>query len=728
MSAITLNVIISGVSVSGDLDLLRSTVTVDLGNSDNIGMATFALQNKDGVYSAMLFSGHAVFQIDAMQGNTVARTVFRGTLERADPIVDTTGGAQTKFTGYDFGQELLGFVSPDARQYSKIDSSGKISLTSGDQGMGIITGMDVALYVSGAIGSGTVGYPVGGFTLGKPLAASMQAFMEQFYGKSGDTTGTNSGQSFSFKPYVSGSKIWGSPDLPYYRTWYAEDGGAGISGITDTNANMWLTYHSLVTKQEMAWDVLKKITRQGYAIDRSGTKVQFETYIGVSGDIHLRTSGSADFIASGISLIYYKTGTSGSQNNNIEEIRSMPWDSTNIKNYVIGWFPTWTTFPFTDDYSDIMAYSGAYWSGEVDNLYTSGIFSLSGTPPAPGATGLISIQIVGSGLYTDNTHTAGVDMVFTLWSGYSLNILEWNVSGGNGVALTYQAQPSATFNPTTGFAHNVMLIDENGAAIIKSGLGGGPNFPANLVMQSGWASIAEVIFTASGTFLSGTGQDGGWASGGTGPSGAFFSGGVLKQIVLGLQTGQTASPTTGNLTYAIDSLTFGFVYNFNPLIAYSLPSISGYGRRYEFFNFPYQYTASGAQAVVTSELLGKMYSRQIGEFWVKDNPNLPFSAQLGITPGQAFRIDAPLLAAGSGQFYDYWVANQVRHQWDLSRGFITIIHAYPWFSGLSVLSGHNMVTYSLTSPMQIRPQTASIMPNTSWWGAAERQAGGGLVR
>jgi len=154
--AYTLNVIISGASYSGALDVSKTPLTINLGGSDGIGQATFALQNSNGQYSSMLFSGHALFQVDAMQGNTVVKTIFRGTLESASPVVDVDSntGNQTLLVGYDLAQELLGLVSADARQPSAIDpNTGAISIVSGDQGMGVLTGMDLALYVSGAIGA-----------------------------------------------------------------------------------------------------------------------------------------------------------------------------------------------------------------------------------------------------------------------------------------------------------------------------------------------------------------------------------------------------------------------------------------------------------------------------------------------------------------------------------------------------------------------------------------------
>ncbi len=724
MSSVTFNVIISGVSVSGDLDVSKTPLQINLGNSDSIGMATFALQNANGQYSSMLFSGHALFQIDAMQGNNVIQTVFRGTLETASPVVDviSNDGSQVQFTGYDFAQELLGFVSPDARQPSTIVVSGDpgyvsggsaISLISGDQGMGVLTGMDLALYVSGAIGSGTVGYPVGGYTLGKPLAASISAFMSQYFGKSGDTTGTNSGQAFSFKPYVSGISIWGSN--PYYKAWYAPD--YDLSG-NDTNSNYWITYHTLVAKQEIAWDVLKKITRQGYAIDRSGTKTQFELYVGVSGDLHMRTSGATTFLASGISLIYYPAGTSGSQNNNVEQIQSLPWDSTNIKNFIVGWFPTWTTFPFGDDYTDIASFSGGYWS--ITNVQggTGGTTALSGGPPAPGSPGMMSVVGTLSGV-TAAVGSTTYDLFFRFWSGYTLDLTKWNVSGGAGVGISFQVQPNDNDPNASPQTLTLRIVDTSGNYIIISGQASNILLlDANQVANSGWSQVNQPIYTQSGTFYSGDGKTTGWAFGHvSGIPGAVASGipDMTRINGIGIGFGMYGSINPSIFTLAVDQLQFNFVYNFNPLVAYNQASISGYGRRYEVFQFPYQYTDSGAQAVVTSELVGKMFSRQIGTFVVKDNPNLPFSAQFGITPGQAFVLDSPILAAGSGQFYGYWVTTSVKHEMDMTRGFITTIQAYPFFSGATVLSGQNIITYSLTKPMQVQPNVGAMMPNTTPW-------------
>jgi hypothetical protein len=688
------NVIVSGASVSGDLSTLRNKLVIDLGNSDKIGKVTFSLQNKGNIYSSYLFSGNATVQIDAIPAPGITKTIFRGTLEEAYPVVDTRQGSEVDFVGFDYAQELLGLVSPDARQTS-LTSGGVVSVTSGDQGMGSLNGMDLVLFVSGVVGSGSTGSITSG--------AQLNLFMSQYFGRSGDTTGSNSGQLFSFKPYTSGMSISGAN--AFYRTWYAQD------GASDTNANYWIPYDRLKVKHEYAWDVLRKLTRQGRVVDRSGFKVQLEVYVGVSGDINIRTSGTSNFVASGISLVYYQTGNSGVANNNIKQVKTFPWSTTGLKDYIVGWFPTWSNYPFSDDYSDIVSYSGAYWSGTSS---FSGVVVLSGTLPAPGILGLISITGMVSGL-PGGAANSNVNLVFTFWSGYTLNILRWNVSGGQGVALNYNAQGQTDANGNlANFSRSVMLIDQSGNAIIKSGQSSSNGFDRNLVLNSGWTNLSEIIFTVSGTFLSGTGGDGGWASGGTGMSGQFFSGGVLKQIIFGFNGQLNMASIPKNPFYAIDNVNFQFAYNFNPVTAFNSGAVSSYRRRYEVFEFPYQVTDSGAADILNSELLSKQSSRQLAEFVVKDNPNLGFSAQLGITPGQAFVVDAPALAAGSGQFYYYFVATEVRYEWGADTGFETYIKAYPWFSGQTVGSGSNLISYSLPLPIPL-PRPVQAMPITHWW-------------
>ena len=197
-------------------------------------------------------------------------------------------------------------------------------------------------------------------------------------------------------------------------------------------------------------------------------------------------------------------------------------------------------------------------------------------------------------------------------------------------------------------------------------------------------------------FVNGTGQDGGWAI-----SGVDWSGGSIKKIVIGVGLGGPAlANASGAIIYQVDNVNFQFAYNYNPVVAFNSGSQFAYGRRYEVFEFPYQTTDSGAASVVLAELQSKMFSRQLAEFTVKDNPNIN-AAQLNIVPGQAFVFDAPSFAAGSGQFYYYFVATEVKHEWSHQGGFLTYVKAYPWFSGATVLSGQNLISYSL--PMQYVP-------------------------
>ena len=241
MSAVAINLIISGVSVSGDVDTSHQPVTIDLGNSDRIGQIKFSLQNKNSTYSSLLFSGNATVRADLVQKGTTL-TLFRGTLEDIIPSVNVRTGMVASFVGYDAAQELLGLISPDARQKSLLTASGTLSIVSGDQGAASQQGMDLVLYVSGIISSGSTGSITSG--------AQLNTFMSQYFGKSGDTCGANSGLSFSFKPYISGISISGLSGT-FYKTWYAQD------GASDTNANYWIPYDTLTARHETAWDWLR---------------------------------------------------------------------------------------------------------------------------------------------------------------------------------------------------------------------------------------------------------------------------------------------------------------------------------------------------------------------------------------------------------------------------------------------------------------------------------------
>jgi hypothetical protein len=531
--------------------------------------------------------------------------------------------------------------------------------------------------------------------------------MSQYFGKSGDTTGTNSGLAFSFKPYLSGMTTSGVFPGSTYKTWYAQD------GATDSNANYVITFDTLRAKHEYAWDVIRKLTRQSLVLDRSGFKVQFEVYIGVSGDINMITSGTSNFL-SNATLIYYQAGQSGSKLNNLIDAK-VPWSTTALKDEIIGWFPVWTQYPFTDDWADLLAYSGSYWtaSGSASGYSQpiAGTVTLSGGLPAPGTPSLISI-------YGKNTSgaagtNAGFTLLFNMFSGYSVSLNKWNVSGGNGVALSFFAQPSTSSLTAADFGYTAILYDLSGNYIISSGLNGtAVKFPLNLAYRSGWTQVSMPIFTGSGTFLSGDGTVGTWAFGSSVPA----TSGIpdlahINRIGIGSSINANAAPPTHS--FAVDYLTFQFQFDYNPVIALNSGSISAYGRRYEVFEFPYQVTDSGAGAVVTTELQSKSQSRQLAIFTIKDNP-LTNPAQLNITPGQAFIVDAPSLNTGSGQTFYYWRATDVRHEWDTRTGFITYIKAYPWTSGGSAQSGQNLISYSLPLPAP-KPNVVQSMPLTTYW-------------
>src|SRR5712691_12239966 len=109
------NVIISGVSVSGDLDTDHTQFQMQLGNSDAIGNVTFSLQNSGGGYSKYTMSGNATIQVDAVPAPGIAQTMFRGTVEILENEISADRGMVTRMEAYYYGQGLLGLLSPDAR-------------------------------------------------------------------------------------------------------------------------------------------------------------------------------------------------------------------------------------------------------------------------------------------------------------------------------------------------------------------------------------------------------------------------------------------------------------------------------------------------------------------------------------------------------------------------------------------------------------------------------------
>src|SRR5712691_9115587 len=317
MSSFAFNVMISGVSVSGDIDTDHTQFQMQLGNSDSVGSVVFSLQNSGGGYSRLNMSGNATIQVDAVPAPGVVRTMFRGTGETVEPEISADRGMVVRVEAYDYGQELLGLLSPDARIPSALTATGTPSLLmqSGDQGMATSQGQDLVLFVSGAnFGSG----------------ATVAAFMSQFFGTATDTTGSASGTLFTFKPYFSGQTL-----STAYRTYYVPD-ASGLVAANDKNLNYSMPLDTLKVKRQYAWDVLKKITRQAVAIDTNGQKVQFEAYVGASGDIHVFTSGSYEFMASGVVFQYYVAGASGSALNNIIT-GTIPHNTAKLQNVLVGW-------------------------------------------------------------------------------------------------------------------------------------------------------------------------------------------------------------------------------------------------------------------------------------------------------------------------------------------------------------------------------------------------------
>ena len=325
-------------SVSGDINAGSIPIQIQSSNSDQIGYATFALANPDGTYTNMLRSGNPTVEIDV---NGI--TKFRGYVERVDKTITADQGTMSTFHCYDKGEELLNMISPDARQPTPVYPAG--ILTSGDQGVSAPDGLDLILDVSG---------------LNIQSGATISSFLAQYFGRSGDFGGSNSGTRLSFKPHISGYT---------YDTWYYPDASGGVLA-NDNNVNYWIPLDTLKTRREFAWDTLRKITRGNVAIDRNGNRTAFESYVGISGEIHVFTSGSREFLVSGIngqiSLSYYEVGTSGSDNNNI--IKALiPEDTTTVKNRVMGWFPNWTRLPIdSDSFSDLVMYSGSYWIVTLD--------------------------------------------------------------------------------------------------------------------------------------------------------------------------------------------------------------------------------------------------------------------------------------------------------------------------------------------------------------------------
>lgn len=562
----------------------------------------------------------------------------------------------------------MNVVSPDARPPYLLTTSGTVNVNSGDAGAGVAQGMDLVIYTSGRNISGNV---------------TVAQFMSQWFGTSGDHTGSVSGVLLSFKPYEGGYS---------WKTYYVPD-ASGLVAANDNNANYFIPLNGMKARHEYGWDALRKLTRQQHAQDNTGNKVAFEQYCDVSGAIHIFASGSYEIVASGSVLVYYAAGTSGSANNNIISAK-VPYDLTALKNVIEGWFPNWQVYPYDSDaWSDFLAYSGGAWSGINPQAVNSGSpTNISGTNPAPNGIGFISIAAQASGAVSGG----GVDtaLIFTS-SGAPFNLQKVNVSGtATAVSLNYftRAILSGAATNSIGY-HFVTIYDLSGNSIVKSGLTGGNNIVFTFSggnADTGWVSRSHVIYTASGTFLSGTGLDGKWFA----LSGFFPD---LKNIFqIQIDALYTLAPGLPVATHFIDQLNFSFSYPFSPVTAFNSGSQGAYGRRYGVIEWPDQISDGYASGLMTAEIQARMGSQGIAEFVVRDNFNQnPISAQLNIRPGKIFVVDAPNLSTGSGQVFNLWRASKVKHIWSKTQGFETTINAYPFYSGVgfSGTPNNNQINY-----------------------------------
>lgn len=698
---ITFNVIISGTSVSGAIDTKSEPVRVSIGNSDRTGYARFVLQNKDITYTNLTVSGNATCQVDVIHPGGATQTIFRGTVEIVEPQISVAQGSIAVITAYDYAQELLGAISPDARVPSLLNTDGTISLTSGDQGFGSLDGMDLSAYVSGRNSAG----------------ARLNGFLSQYFGRVGDPSGTNSGSAFSFKSYISGA----TTTRPW-RTFYYPDASGGVLA-NDNNSGFVVPIGLMRVKREFAWDVLRKLTRNSIVIDSASNRVPLEMYVGVSGDIHVFTSGSYEFLLSGtngqLAIQYYVAGTSGATLNNIVDAK-IPSDTSHAKSFLIGWFPAWSHYPLdTDEFTDFFAYSGALLSGTA---YLAGPApdgtTLSGNAPAAGI-GMVSIMATNV-----RATAAGLEstIVYTFPSGQSVNLSRFNAvaniddtryagagTTGLGVSLNYSMQFYQSGGDVTLTRRNVRITDSGGVSFIQSGLSSSLNFPmaAFVVGTSSWASFSHTIYNSNGTTNSGTGQDGGWAQ----TSGTIDLTSIRK-IEVGAGTGNLLV-TSGLLAIWLDNLYFSFAYPFSPVFAFNSGAAFMYGRRYAVLEYPYEVNPEMASGVINTELNARMGSKQVASFVIKDNPLLP-PIQLRINPGQAFVVDAPSLGTGSGQTFYYWRAIEVKHEWSASKGFITSLSAIPWYSGTVTAPNSNFIDYRMPMEYTQPPPSPPTPPWYAW--------------
>lgn len=673
----SINIRLSGTSVSGDIDTTTVGIKIQLSNSDQIGYAAFALANPNGTYTNLLRSGNPTVEIDI--NNT---TKFRGYCERVDKAISVEHGTISILHCYDKGEELLNIISPDARQPPPTYPTG--ILISGDQGINAVDGIDLVLDVSGLA-------PLSG--------ATVASFMAQYFGTQTDPSGSFSGTRLSFKPHISGYT---------WDTWYKPD----LSGSVDNNINYFIPLDTLKVRREFGWDTLRKLTRGNVAIDLVGNRVSFESYIGVSGDIHIFTSGSSEFLASGNTgqkkLIYYASTASGSALNNVTQL-VIPEDTTTVKNRIMGWFPTWTHLPIDgDSFTDLDAFSGARWSGQSA---TSGPVTLSGNVPANSLKGFISIMgTQRSGAGTNNT---GFDLIFTPPG--PVNIVKF-IHPNTTVNVEYDARYATSFNISgvVAMTDTIQIYDASGNSIWMSGEPVASDHPRNHKILSGqWIHIKHTIFSGI-TFASGNGNASGW-----GQSGAFNLSGITL-IKLGCIIGDVLF-TIEDREMTVDNLYFSFNHNFSPVVAFNSGSQGLYRRRYDAFEYQYSVTDVQASGIMSHVLDSKMGSKAVGEAIVKDNKELGYSAQLDINPGQLIEVDAPALGTGSGQTFDYWKVIGVDHDYSVARGFITHMKFVPWFSGTLTAPYSNQIDYTLPffTILTHSIQTPKLQSNTMWVGGVK---------
>ena len=617
------NVQISGTSYDSVIDS-QSPITVSKGNADKIGHASFTLSNVTSGYYGLLYSGNAMMQI-AFNSSIV----FRGTVERVDMKLDTTKGLLAEVNCFDYAQELLNCISPDARPTL-------------EEGLNLPDGMDLVAWVSGAnLASG----------------ARVGDFFSQYFGTSADTAGLS---GFTFKKHsgTNSSAIWRSYFNP-----------------NDTrDNNYYIQVETMKVTREYAWDTIRRITRgAARVLDGAGNQIALDLYIDTSGAINLLTSGHTNFVASG--MVFQLYGLQSGANNNVIRA-SIPFDLTTVKNVVVGTFPVWSQYPIDGDYfSDTIAYDRNRWSGIGAGGGT--LVALSGNSSANTGEGVISIFCVKSGVAGD-TRKFIVEMIYEHPT--TFDITKWNVAGGIGVNLTYNARVNDDEPPGNLYRY-VQIYDSAGNYIIKSGRDTGNQiFQENL-----WQAGNYIIYTMSGTFYSGNGTQSGWAASATFPDLT-----KVKQIQFAFDTAAGAGARFRELY--IDNLGFSFRYNYFPLSVNNDNSAILYGRRYETFEYPFVVTDGMASGIITNELNSKMGSRGMAEVVVKENK--AYSGAQYVNPGQVVRFEAPQLGTGSGFRLHFWKVTDATMQYGHTQGFTTTYKLIPWYSGSLTDPESNLINYS----------------------------------